>query len=65
MTQRINYEKRIPTNVEEAMMELDRRIMIEAQSNFGQVNARVVFMELLKDFEQGLLAREKNLIIRP
>lgn len=63
---RISYEKRIPTNVEEAMMELDRRIMIEAQSNFGQVNARVIFRELLKDFEQGLLSKDKSsLIIRP
>ncbi len=62
---RINYERRIPTNIEEAMEELDRRIMIEAQSNFGQVNARVVFRELLQDFEQGLLARERNMIIIP
>ncbi|MCX8008277.1 MAG: hypothetical protein N3A54_01085 [Patescibacteria group bacterium] len=63
--QRISYEKRIPTTVEEAMAELDRRIMIEAGSNFGQVNARVIFMELLKDFEKGLLAREKSMIIIP
>ncbi|MCX8008303.1 MAG: hypothetical protein N3A54_01220 [Patescibacteria group bacterium] len=63
--QRISYEKKIPTTVEEAMAELDRRIMIEAGNNFGQVNARVIFMELLKDFEQGLLAGKKNMIIIP
>lgn len=62
---RISYEKRIPTTVEEAMVELDRRIMIEAQSSFGQINARVIFMELLKDFEKGLEARNKNMIILP
>ncbi len=65
MNQRISYEKRIPTTIEEAMEELDRRIIIEAQSNFGQVNARVIFRELLMDFQKGLESRfgGSNIII--
>lgn len=59
----INYERRIPTNLEEAMEELDRRIMITAATNLGQVNARVLMRQLLEDFEKGLLAREKGMII--
>ncbi len=60
----INYERRIPTNLEEAMEELDRRIMITAATNLGQVNARVLMRQLLEDFEKGLLAREKGMIIK-
>jgi len=56
------YERRIPTNIDEAMQELDRRIMITGQTNFGKVNARVIFRELLEDFTKGLESRS-NLII--
>lgn len=49
-----NFEKRIPTNVDEAMEELDRRIMITGQTNFGKVNARVLFRELLEDYTKGM-----------
>ena len=52
-----SYEKRIPTTVDEAMEELDRRIMITGQSNFGKVNARVLFRELLEDYTKGIEQR--------
>lgn len=51
---RANYERRIPSNIDEAMSELDRRIMITAKENLGQVQARVIFRELLEDFVKGL-----------
>lgn len=57
------YERRIPTNIDEAMQELDRRIMITGQTNFGKVNARVIFRELLEDFIKGLEKRNSNFII--
>ena len=57
------YERRIPTNIDEAMQELDRRIMITGQTNFGKVNARVIFRELLEDFTKGLEKRNSNFII--
>ena len=57
------YERRIPTNIDEAMSELDRRIMITGQTNFGKVNARVIFRELLEDFTKGLEKRNSNFII--
>lgn len=56
-----SYERKIPTNVDEAMQELDRRIMITGQNNFGKVNARLVFRELLEDYTKGLEKRS-NLI---
>ena len=52
--QSLSFEKRIPTTVDEAMEELDRRIMITGQTNFGKVNARVLFRELLEDYTKGL-----------
>ena len=52
--QSLSFEKRIPTTVDEAMEELDRRIMITGQTNFGKVNARVLFRELLEDYTRGL-----------
>jgi hypothetical protein len=57
-----SYERIIPTNLEEAMVELDRRIMITGQMNMGRVNARLVVRELLEDYTQGLQSRS-NLII--
>ena len=57
------YERRVPTNIDEAMSELDRRIMITGQTNFGKVNARVIFRELLEDFTKGLEKRNSNFII--
>ena len=36
-----SYERKIPTTIDEAMEEIDRRIMITGQTNFGKVNARV------------------------
>lgn len=57
-----SYERIIPTNLEEAMVELDRRIMITGQMNMGKVNARLVVRELLEDYTQGLQSRS-NLII--
>ena len=57
------YERRVPTNIDEAMSELDRRIMITGQTNFGKVNARVIFRELLEDFTKGLERRNSNFII--
>ena len=58
-----NYERHIPTNVEEAMVELDRRIMITAQTNFGKVAARVIFRELLEDYTKGLEKRSRSIIV--
>ena len=55
--QSLSFEKRIPTTVDEAMEELDRRIMITGQTNFGKVNARVLFRELLQDYTKGLESR--------
>lgn len=55
------YERRIPTNLEEAMAELDRRIMITGQHNMGKVNGRLIFRELLEDYTKGLSNRS-NLI---
>jgi hypothetical protein len=49
-----SYERKIPTTIDEAMEEIDRRIMITGQTNFGKVNARVIFRELLEDFVKGL-----------
>lgn len=56
------YERIIPTNIDEAMQELDRRIMITGQMNLGKVNARIIVKELLQDYTQGLQSRS-NLII--
>ena len=58
------YERNIPTCLDEAMTELDRRIMITARENLGQVQARVIFRELLQDFMQGLESKS-SYIIRP
>jgi len=66
----MNFEKRIPTSVDEAMIELDRRIMIayselQASGNLTEnVNLRKIVYDLLKDFEQGLTARDKGIIIK-
>ena len=49
-----SYERIIPRTIEEAMYELDRRIMITARENLGQVQARIIFKELLEDFVKGL-----------
>lgn len=57
-----SYERIIPTNIDEAMQELDRRIMITGQMNLGKVNARIIVKELLQDYTQGLQSRS-NLII--
>jgi hypothetical protein len=51
---RANYERNIPTDIDSAMYELDRRIMVTAKENLGQVQARVIFRELLEDFVKGL-----------
>jgi hypothetical protein len=59
-----SYERIIPTSLEGAMTELDRRIMITARENLGQVQARVIFRELLQDFMQGLESKS-SYIIRP
>ena len=67
----MNFEKRIPTSVDEAMIELDRRIMIayselQASGNLTEnVNLRKIVYDLLKDFEQGLIAKDKGIIIKP
>jgi hypothetical protein len=60
--QSLSFEKRIPTTVDEAMEELDRRIMITGQTNFGKVNARVLFRELLEDYTKGLNNRRLYII---
>jgi len=66
----MNFEKRIPTSVDEAMIELDRRIMIayselQTSGNLTEnVNLRKIVYDLLKDFEQGLIARDKGIIIK-
>jgi hypothetical protein len=57
-----SYERIIPTNIEEAMVELDRRIMITAKENLGQVQARVIFRELLEDYTQGLSSRSQYIV---
>ena len=57
-----SYERIIPTNIEEAMVELDRRIMITAKENLGQVQARVIFRELLEDYTQGLSSRTQYIL---
>jgi hypothetical protein len=57
-----SYERIIPTNVEEAMVELDRRIMITAKENLGQVQARVIFRELLEDYTQGMSSRTQYIL---
>ena len=54
LTNRPSYERKIPTNLEEALLELDRRFMIESKESNGSVKARVVFRELLEDYTQGL-----------
>lgn len=54
-----SYERIIPTNIEEAMAELDRRIMITGQMNLGKVNARVIVKELLEDYTKGLESKSK------
>lgn len=59
-----SYERNIPTSLDEAMEELDRRIMITARENLGKVQARVIFRELLQDFMQGLESKS-SYIIRP
>jgi hypothetical protein len=59
-----SYERNIPTSLEQAMEELDRRIMITVRENLGQVQARVIFRELLQDFMQGLESKS-SYIIRP
>lgn len=58
-----SFERRIPTNIDEAMAELDRRIMITAQTNFGKVNARIVFRQLLEDYTKGLENRSSIVIL--
>jgi hypothetical protein len=57
-----NYERNIPSNVDEAMAELDRRIMITGQLNFGKVNARLLFRELLEDYTKGMEKRSGSII---
>lgn len=57
------YERRIPLNVEEAIAELDRRILITGQTNFGKVNARVLFRELLEDYTKGLESRSSITLV--
>lgn len=52
---RATYERRKPTNIDEAITELDRRFMIEAKESSGHpVKARVIFRELLEDYTEGL-----------
>lgn len=58
-----SYERQIPTNVDEAMQELDRRIMITAQTNFGKVEARVIFRELLEDYTKGMESKSGTIVI--
>mgnify|MGYP003346089960 FL=1 len=58
-----NYERVIPQTVDEAMAELDRRIMITAQTNFGKVSARLIFRQLLEDYTKGLEKKSNSVII--
>jgi hypothetical protein len=53
--QRASYERLKPRTVDEAMLELDRRFMIESkESNGTPLKARVIFRELLEDYTTGL-----------
>ena len=57
-----NYERKIPSTIEEAMVELDRRIMITARENLGQVQARVIFRELLEDYTKGMESKSQYIV---
>lgn len=59
----VQYERNIPKTVEEAMHEMDKRVMHISQLTGGQVNFKKVVYELLIDFEKGL--EDKSPIIVP
>lgn len=50
-----SYTRNIPTNVEEAMRELDNRIRAASLNSLStKLNVRIVFKELLEDFQKGM-----------
>lgn len=54
------YEKKIPTTVDEAMEELDRRIRLASLGELStRLNIRVIVKEVLEDFSQGLANRSR------
>jgi hypothetical protein len=55
-----SFEKNIPYDLDSAMIELDRRMMITGQMNMGKVNARMVVRELLEDLIKGLESKSKQ-----
>jgi len=59
----VQYDRNIPTTVEEAMQEMDKRVIQISQLTGGQVNFKKVVYELLVDFEEGL--SNKSPIIIP
>lgn len=59
----VQYERNIPTTVEEAMKEMDKRVIEISKLTDGKVNLKKVIFELLTDFEQGI--ENKSPIILP
>lgn len=50
-----SYTRNIPTNIEEAMKELDNRIRAASLNSLStKLNVRIVFKELLEDFQKGM-----------
>jgi len=50
-----NFEKRIPTSVDEAMEELDRRIRLASLGELStRLNIRVIVKGVLEDLVTGL-----------
>lgn len=55
-----NFEKRIPTSVDEAMEELDRRIRMASLGELStRLNIRLIVREVLVDLVQGLANKSR------
>jgi len=55
-----NYEKKIPTSVDEAMEELDRRIRMASLGELStRLNIRLIVREVLVDLVQGLANKSR------
>jgi hypothetical protein len=55
MSELINFEKRIPRNVDEAMEELDRRIQLASIGELShKLNIRIIVRDLIQDLVKGL-----------